>query len=65
MSKGNWREFGDVQCQTSFVTDKTPKADSQVRVHRTKAGKGGKTVTVIKGLDLKISELKVILKKLL
>ena len=41
-----------------------PKAQQVVRVQRTKAGKGGKLVTLIKGLTAPEAELKQLLKQL-
>ncbi len=41
-----------------------PKAQQVVRVQRTKAGKGGKLVTLIKGLAAPEAELKQLLKQL-
>ena len=53
MPKGSWREFEDTSAK------KTPqnslniksKSESLVRVQKTRIGKGGKTVTVISGLN--------------
>ena len=66
MPKGSWREFNDpVQKpnQSMFNFGQT-KADQQVRVQRTKGGKGGKTVTVISGLYLENSAARSLLKRL-
>ena len=65
MPKGNWREFNN-----AAETVGTPKSSceakskSDIRVLKTKAGKGGKTVTVINGLELDHSKTKLLLKKL-
>ncbi len=67
MSKGTWREFDDFATQ-AWQDDKRPsqlgKADRKVRVQRTKSGKGGKTVTLITGLDLDEVEARILLKTL-
>jgi translation initiation factor 1 len=42
----------------------TPKPQQRVRVQRTRAGKGGKLVTAITGLELPEAELKTLLKQL-
>ncbi|MCP9849953.1 translation initiation factor [Cyanobium sp. Morenito 9A2] len=42
----------------------TPRAQQRVRVQRTKAGKGGKTVTLIHGLDLPEADAKALLRTL-
>ena len=66
MSKGGWSEFNDPiktignEIQNSVV----PKGNRQVRLERTRSGKKGKLVTVIKGLELKQVEAKKILKNL-
>jgi translation initiation factor 1 len=64
--KGGWQEFGSPAslARPSAATPATPKAQQQVRVQRTKAGKGGKLVTVITGLELPETELKALLKQL-
>ena len=41
-----------------------PRAQQRVRVQRTKAGKGGKLVTAITGLEAPEAELKTLLKQL-
>ncbi len=66
MPKGNWREFNNslatVRINKSVSSE--VKSARDVHVQRTKTGKGGKTVTVIKGLNLDLSEAKSLLKKL-
>jgi len=42
----------------------TPKAQEKVRVQRTKAGKGGKLVTAITGLEIPEAEARALLKTL-
>ena len=66
MSKGGWSEFNDPfkrignQSQNSV----TPKGKRQVRIERTRSGKKGKLVTVIKGLELNQLDAKKLLKNL-
>ena len=66
MSKGGWREFNDPLKRIGNDTQNsvTPKGKRQVRLERTRSGKKGKVVTVIKGLELKEAEAKKILKNL-
>ena len=65
MPKGTWREFedfpekGNENCQIKF----DDIASRPVRVHKTRGGKGGKTVTIISGLDLNTLDAKNLLKK--
>ncbi len=66
MSKGGWSEFNDPiktignDTQNSVV----PKGNRQVRLERTRSGKKGKLVTVIKGLEVNHGEAKKLLKNL-
>ena len=67
MPKGGWQEFSTTDSlQRPSGPEKQPTAKSQqiVRVQPTRGGKGGKTVTVIRGLELDPNELKALLKKL-
>ena len=66
MSKGGWSEFNDPLKTIGNDTQNsvTPKGKRQVRLEKTKSGKKGKLVTVIKGLELKQVEAKKILKNL-
>lgn len=70
MSKGNWQEFSKPESLERFgnksegALQPTPKAEQSVRVQPTRGGKGGKTVTVIRGLELDPNALKALLKKL-
>ncbi|AAP99235.1 MULTISPECIES: translation initiation factor [Prochlorococcus] len=66
MPKGNWREFAEFAQNNNFLENPSiqNKTDRTVRVQRTRGGKAGKTVTVIKGLDLTVSEAKMLLKQL-
>ena len=65
--KGGWQEFGgfsSAAAQQRPAAEPTAKAQQRVRVQRTKAGKGGKLVTAITGLEAPEAELKVLLKQL-
>jgi len=67
MPKGGWQEFSTTDSlQRPSGTEKQPiaKAEQTVRVQPTRGGKGGKTVTVIRGLELDPGGLKILLKKL-
>ena len=67
MAKGVWQEFSraaSLERGRVPAADPTPKAQQRVRVQRTKAGKGGKLVTAITGLELPEAELKTLLKQL-
>ena len=64
--KGGWQEFSPLaRPETTGSLPSLPaKGQQQVRVQRTKAGKGGKTVTVISGLALPKGEAEALLKQL-
>ena len=64
MSKGSWREFDDSieTFEPGCSLHNSPKIDRVVRVEVTRGGKGGKTVTIIKGLGLNNHEAKALLK---
>ena len=66
MSKGGWSEFNDPIKTIGNDTKNsvTPKGNRQVRLERTRSGKKGKLVTVIKGLELNQLEAKKLIKKL-
>ena len=66
MSKGGWSEFNDPikTIGNDIQNSVTPKGNRQVRLERTRSGKKGKLVTVIKGLELNQLEAKKLLKKL-
>ena len=64
-----WQEFGSLSRAASFArpaaaSPDTPRAQQRVRVQRTKAGKGGKLVTAITGLELPEAEARSLLKQL-
>ena len=65
--KGGWQEFSSgasLQRPDGPAAAPMPKAQQRVRVQRTKAGKGGKLVTAITGLEAPEAELKALLKQL-
>lgn len=64
--KGGWQEFDGPPsvARPAASASSTPKGQQRVRVQRTKAGKGGKTVTVISGLEITDSEALTLLKAL-
>jgi translation initiation factor 1 len=70
--KGGWQEFSGSAASTARPSTgssaaggaTTPKAQQNVRVQRTKAGKGGKLVTAITGLEIPESEARALLKTL-
>lgn len=67
MPKGGWQEFSSsnsLQRPSGPAADPTPKSEQVVRVQPTRGGKGGKTVTVIRGLKLDQAGFKTLLKKL-
>ena len=66
MSKVGWSEFNDPIKTIGNDTQNsvTPIGNRQVRLERTRSGKKGKLVTIIKGLELNQLEAKKLLKKL-
>jgi len=67
MAKGGWQEFthaASLQRPSGPATEPTAKPQQRVRVQRTKAGKGGKLVTAISGLEAPEAELRTLLKQL-
>ena len=66
MPKGGWQEFSTSESlqRTTPATELTPKTQQLVRVQPTRGGKGGKTVTMIRGLELDAAGFKALLKKL-
>ena len=66
MSKGGWSEFNHsfMTIEKDTQNSVTPKGKRQVRLEKTRSGKKGKLVTVIKGLELKQVEAQKILKNL-
>ena len=66
-SKGSWQEFSSLGQPASLQRPSgAPPAKNQqrVRVQRTKAGKGGKMVTAITGLEATEADLKGLLKSM-
>jgi translation initiation factor 1 len=69
MAKGGWQEFSRPESLqrgsgSGAAAQPTAKNQQRVRVQRTKAGKGGKLVTAITGLEAPEAELKALLKQL-
>lgn len=64
--RGGWQEFGPSASTERPIpsSSRLPRAQQKVRVQRTKAGKGGKTVTVINGLEVSEAEAEALLKQL-
>ncbi|MEB3333931.1 MAG: translation initiation factor [Cyanobacteriota bacterium] len=65
--KGGWQEFPrseNLSRPAAPATPSTSKAQQRVRVQRTKAGKGGKIVTLITGLEVPSGEAQALLKQL-
>ncbi len=60
-----WREFGsDNSAATQRATPDLPPEKQDLRVQATRAGRKGKTVTVITGFQSKPETLQALLKKL-
>ena len=68
MPKGSWKEFDQDQTKPTLghvaKDSLAQQSDQKVRVQKTKAGKRGKIVTLIKGLNLSSSDAKGLLKTL-
>ena len=66
MPKGGWQEFSSDESlqRLPLAAASTPKEQRMVRVQPTRCGKGGKTVTVIRGLELDAAGFKALLKTL-
>ena len=70
--KGGWQEFSGSSASTARPAagvsgaggSATAKVQQKVRVQRTKAGKGGKLVTAITGLEIPETEARALLKTL-
>jgi translation initiation factor 1 len=67
--KGGWQEFSSpglpaAQQRPASATPPPARAQQRVRVQRTRAGKGGKLVTAITGLEAPEAELKALLRQL-
>ena len=52
------------QCRCRAIRTSPPPSDGIVRLHRESKGRGGKAVTIIRGLPLNEHELKALAKKL-
>tara|TARA_B100001250_G_scaffold338199_1_gene305223 strand:- start:427 stop:750 length:324 start_codon:yes stop_codon:yes gene_type:complete len=66
MPRGSWQEFGESSPNESKnkLDSFQSKFDLPVRVKKTRGGKAGKTVTIVSGLVMSLSESKKLLKKL-
>ncbi len=67
MPKGGWREFSgseSLQRPSDPGGPGVARAQQRVRVQRTKAGKGGKLVTAVTGLDIPDAEARALLQRL-
>lgn len=66
MPKGGWQEFSSSESlqRPEPPSAQPPKSLQRVRVQRTKAGKGGKLVTTITGLEAPEAEARQLLKRL-
>jgi translation initiation factor 1 len=65
--KGGWQEFSSPASTARAAAAPaaaTPRAQQRVRVQRTKAGKGGKLVTLITGMEIPEAEARALLKAL-
>ena len=64
--KAGWQEFSrpESSARSTAPASATAKAQQRVRVQRSKAGKGGKLVTAITGLEVPEAEAKQLLKQL-
>ncbi|MFO0075889.1 MAG: translation initiation factor, partial [Cyanobacteriota bacterium] len=65
-TKGGWQEVprSESLARPAAPPPATPRAQQRVRVQRTRAGKGGKTVTLISGLEVPQAEALALLKQL-
>ena len=67
MGRGGWQEFSGAESlerPTGPAPAATPRGQQRVRVQRTRAGKGGKLVTAINGLEIPEAEARLLLKQL-
>ncbi|EAQ75376.1 MULTISPECIES: translation initiation factor [unclassified Synechococcus] len=68
MGKGGWQEFSAAASTARPAAAEAgaaaPLPQQRVRVQRTKAGKGGKTVTAITGLEISDADARALLKRL-
>jgi translation initiation factor 1 len=66
MPKGGWQEFSGPESlqRPEAAAAPTPRALRKVRVQRTRAGKGGKLVTAITGLEAPEAEARQLLRRL-
>jgi translation initiation factor 1 len=59
-----WREFGDDNAATQRATPNLPPEKQDLRVQATRAGRKGKTVTIITGFQSNSETLQALLKQL-
>ena len=65
MSKASWRKFDEPsRLRPDRARSFVDKAQLNIRVQKTRGGKGGKTVTVVSGLELDHAETRSLLKRL-
>ena len=66
MPKGSWREFDDAQkaIKPNPTETQPDKSNRQVRITKVRNGKKGKSVTLIRGLELSNNEARELLKLL-
>ena len=65
MPKGSWREFDEPSIsRPTRPQSSSDKSELNVLVQKTRGGKGGKTVTVISGLNIDAEKAKHLLKRL-
>ena len=66
MAKGSWREFDDpfTYVRPIAISKNDKNSQRQIGIQKTRAGKGGKTVTTITGLDMEINQAKAFLKQI-
>ncbi len=66
MPKGSWREFDSSSSDNTSKSVESDqfKLDRSLIVQKTRAGKSGKTVTLITGISLTDSDIKRLLKRL-
>lgn len=64
--KGGWQEFSrpESSARPALHSPAAPKAQQRVRVQRSRAGKGGRLVTAITGLEAPEAELRTLLRQL-
>ena len=66
MGKKNWIEFDNQEnINKENIEDVNSRKISKIYIYKQKKGKKGKTITLIKGLEIKnVAEVRVLLKKM-